>query len=76
MDFGQSKWVMEDLSYIYQYCCAGILFLISFSCAVWAFRDAQRRGVGGCLIALLVFFTFPIGLMLWVLLRPSDYRHW
>jgi hypothetical protein len=67
---------MEDLGYIFQFCCAGMFFVFQILSTFWAFRDAQRRGVGGCLIALLVFFTWPLGLVLWVLLRPKSVRYW
>ena len=38
---------------------------------VWAFRDARRRGRSGILIGLLVFCTFPLGVILWLLARPD-----
>jgi len=67
---------MEDFGYLFQFCCAAIVFVLSLLSTLWAYRDAQRRGVGGCLIALLVFFTWPIGLLLWVLLRPRGAKYW
>jgi hypothetical protein len=36
---------------------------------VWAFRDARRRGRSGVLIGLLVLCTFPLGVILWLLVR-------
>lgn len=40
---------------------------------VWAYNDAERRGKSGCLVALLVFLlTWPVGLIIWLLIRPED----
>jgi hypothetical protein len=46
---------------------------------IWAYKDAERRGKPGILIALVVaFLAWPIGLLLWLLIRPNQaplYRH-
>jgi hypothetical protein len=40
---------------------------------VWAYRDAEQRGKNGLLVALLVaLVTWPLGLLVWVLIRPAD----
>ena len=40
---------------------------------VWAYRDAEQRGKSGLLVALLVALaTWPLGLLVWVLVRPTD----
>jgi hypothetical protein len=40
---------------------------------VWAYGDAERRGKSGCLVALLVFLlTWPVGLIIWLLIRPEE----
>lgn len=40
--------------------------------AVWAYGDAEARGKPGCLVALLVlFFSWPLGLIFWVVFRPE-----
>lgn len=42
---------------------------------VWAYKDAERRGKPGWLIALVVaFVAWPIGLLLWLIIRPDDRR--
>src|SRR3954470_17066832 len=38
---------------------------------VWVARDAEARGKSGALLALLIFFTWPIGLVVWVVARPE-----
>ena len=49
---------------------------IAFTCVYvgsigWAFRDASRRGKSGCLVAFLVWFFWPIGLLVWIALRSE-----
>jgi hypothetical protein len=39
--------------------------------AVWGFRDGRRRGRSGILVAMLVLWTFPVGVLLWLLFRPD-----
>ena len=39
---------------------------------VWVYRDAEGRGKPGFLVALLVLFVaWPIGLLVWIALRPD-----
>jgi len=40
----------------------------------WAYRDASGRGKSGCLVAFLVWFFWPIGLLVWIALRPETGR--
>jgi predicted membrane metal-binding protein len=42
-------------------------FLTVKSCVA----DARRRGKSPLLVTLLVFFFFPLGLILWLLSRPE-----
>ena len=47
--------------------------------SIWAYGDAQRRGKSGCLVAILVLFlSWPLGLILWIVFRPEprDHRPW
>jgi hypothetical protein len=42
---------------------------------IWAYGDAEKRGKSGCLVALLVIFlSWPIGLIAWLVFRPDDRR--
>ncbi len=54
----------------------GLLFFGAYIVSIfWAFGDAERRGKSGCLVALIVaFLSWPIGLLLWIVLRP-EYRY-
>ncbi|MBD1396480.1 hypothetical protein H9Q13_04830 [Pontibacter sp. JH31] len=39
---------------------------------VWAYQDARRRGKSGLLVALMVLLmVWPVGLLLWLALRPQ-----
>jgi hypothetical protein len=51
------------------------LCLVLFSCR-WVGRDADRRGKSGCLVAILVLLTWPLGLLLWLFFRPDSRSKW
>ena len=38
---------------------------------IWVSKDAEARGKSGSLLAILVFFTWPIGLLVWMVARPE-----
>ena len=49
-----------------------IFFAIYIASLVWVYRDANRRGKSGILVALLVaLISWPIGLLVWVLVRDK-----
>jgi hypothetical protein len=49
-----------------------IVFAIYIYSIVWVYRDANRRGKSGVLVALLVaLISWPIGLLVWVLVRDK-----
>ncbi|RAU81789.1 hypothetical protein [Pontibacter arcticus] len=53
----------------------GIVILVLYVWSIiWAYRDAERRGKSGILIALLVAFlpSWPLGIILWLLIRPAN----
>jgi hypothetical protein len=58
--------------------CLGLPFLAIFLYSVfWAYNDAEKRGKSGCLVALLVFLlTWPVGLIIWLLIRPPDNKYY
>ena len=52
--------------------CVGMFALYAWS-IVWAYRDAEARGKEGVLVAVLVaLVAWPLGLIVWLLMRPSD----
>jgi hypothetical protein len=53
--------------------CFGLLMLIFFIISlVWVYRDSEQRGKTGCLWLLIVFFTWPFGLIAYYLLRDQE----
>jgi hypothetical protein len=47
------------------------LFLYVWS-IIWAYRDAERRGKPGWLVALLVaLLSWPVSLLVWIVFRPG-----
>jgi hypothetical protein len=50
----------------------GVEFLVLFAISlVWIYRDAESQGKTGCLWLLIAFFTWPFGLLAYVLLRDK-----
>ena len=40
---------------------------------IWIYRDANRRGKPGFLVALLAaLIAWPVSLLVWIALRPND----
>lgn len=51
------------------------LFVLYIWSVVWSYGDANARGKPGCLVALLVaLFSWPIGLLMWIIFRPERNR--
>ena len=48
-----------------------IWFIVGLICSIWASMDAADRGKSGCLVFILVFLTGPVGLIIWLLIRPG-----
>jgi hypothetical protein len=47
------------------------LLLATLFYSIWACaRDARRRGKSALLVAALIILFFPIGLIIWLLVRP------
>lgn len=42
---------------------------------VWAYRDADKRGSSALLVAIMVaFLAWPLGIVIWLLIRPKEYK--
>lgn len=53
----------------------GLAFLFLFVLSlVWVYRDAEGRGKTGCLWLLICFFTWPFGVMAYIILRDREVR--
>ena len=37
---------------------------------------SDKRGKAGCLVAVVVFLTWPLGLILWLVFRPDSRSKW
>lgn len=46
--------------------------IIWIVCGIWAANDASNRGKSGCLVFLLIFLLGPVGLIIWLLIRPNN----
>ena len=63
---------MHDILYTLAYfsiVCA-ILWILAFFIALCA-NDARRRGASPVLVVLACILFFPVGVILWLLLRPD-----
>ncbi len=48
-----------------------IWIIIAILIAIWVYRDAEKRGSSGALWLIIVIFTGIIGLIIWLVVRPS-----
>ena len=55
-------------------CCMGLFLLVYIGSLIWVFTDSQKRGKTGCIWALLVLFTWPIGLIAYFVVRDQEVR--
>ncbi len=63
---------MEAISSIFLILTGLGLLFATIALPFWAYGDAEARGKDGCLVALLVFFvSFPVGLIIWLVIRPQ-----
>jgi ABC-type spermidine/putrescine transport system permease subunit I len=54
-------------------CCflAALPFIIGLLIGIWVYKDAEKRGKSGVLWLLIVWLIpFPIGLIIWLIVRP------
>lgn len=53
--------------------CFGVVLLIGYLISMfWVYQDAEQRGKTGCLWLLIVFFTWPFGLIAYIVLRDKN----
>ena len=52
-----------------------VVMIIYIGSVVWSYFDGEARGKSGCLVALLVaLLSWPISLLVWIVLRPEKRR--
>ncbi|WP_439883295.1 hypothetical protein ACSX1A_09000 [Pontibacter sp. MBLB2868] len=50
-----------------------ILLVIYIWSIIWSYNDAVKRGKPGWLVAIVVaFLAWPLGLLVWLLVRPDN----
>jgi uncharacterized membrane protein YozB (DUF420 family) len=54
--------------------CGGSFFIVFLISVIWAYNDSNSRGKSGCLWALIIWFTWPIGLIAYLFLRDQDVK--
>ncbi|MEJ8800511.1 hypothetical protein [Pontibacter sp. H249] len=67
---------MEDLAVglgIFGIIVGLIVLVIYIWSIIWSYKDAERRGKPGLLVAIIVaLLAWPLGLLVWLLVRPND----
>ena len=52
-----------------------IIFLILWiGSLIWVYQDAEKRGKSGCIWLLLLWFTWPFGLIAYLVVRDKEVR--
>jgi hypothetical protein len=49
---------------------AGVILILNIALMAWVGRDAKARGLEGATWLILMFFTGPIGLIVYLFARP------
>ena len=47
-------------------------FVVALLILVWAYRDAESRGMNGALWAIIIFFLSVLGLLLYLIVRSPQ----
>lgn len=66
-DFGTTMAIFSIL-------CSVVFVLVWIASMVWIYADAEKRGKTGCIWLLLNFFTFPLGLIAYLVLRDREVK--
>lgn len=51
-----------------------IFFVLWIGSLIWVYQDAEKLGKSGCIWLLLLWFTWPIGLIAYLVLRDKEVR--
>jgi hypothetical protein len=51
-----------------------IIFILWIGSLIWVYQDAEKLGKSGCIWLLLLWFTWPIGLIAYLVLRDKEVR--
>ena len=64
--------IFGNIAAIGMMCFAFLMIILYIISLVWVYRDSEKRGKTGCLWLLIVFFTWPFGLIAYYLLRDQE----
>lgn len=71
-DTGGASGTLPAVAIIFVIILCLVFFVIYIASLVWVYRDAERRGKSGILVALLIaFISWPIGLIVWLIVRDK-----
>ncbi len=51
-----------------------IFFVLWIGSLIWVYQDAEKLGKSGCIWLLLLWFTWPIGLIAYLVVRDKEVR--
>ncbi|MFW6040531.1 MAG: hypothetical protein ACOC85_01705 [Thermoplasmatota archaeon] len=51
-----------------------VLFVLWIAIAIWMYKDAEKRGENGALWVLIWLVGSIVGLIIWLVVRPSMYE--
>jgi hypothetical protein len=54
--------------------CGSVFLILLVASLIWVYRDAENRGKSGCLRILIIWVTWPLGLIAYLLLRDREVR--
>jgi hypothetical protein len=54
--------------------CSAVFLVLWIGSLIWVYQDAEKRGKSGCIWLLLLWFTWPIGLFAYLVLRDKEVK--
>jgi hypothetical protein len=68
---------MEEIGYFLLNFIGNLaLLLLWVGCAYWVYKDAEKQGQPGCMVATFVLFLGPAGLLIWLFMRANPRYFW
>ena len=55
-------------------CFVALMLILYIASLFWVYKDSEKRGKTGCLWVLIIFFTWPFGLIAYILLRDQEVK--
>ena len=66
--------VFGDFAFLSAMCFSVVMMVLYIGSLVWVYQDSEKLGKTGCLWVLIVFFTWPFGLIVYFLLRDQEVK--